>query len=200
MDIYGDTQSGNCMKVKYTADHLGLSYTWHSVDIVNGGSRTPEFLQINPQGQVPAVVLKDGRVLSQSNAIIAYLAENTRLLPADRFARAQVLQWLFWEQYSHEPYVAVCRFHMHYLGKGKETREAWRVERGEAALDALEDQLSQRQWLVADQFTIADIALFAYTHVAQEGGFDLAPRAGVRRWIAACGTALGVPLATEAEG
>ncbi|MEM6499884.1 MAG: glutathione S-transferase family protein, partial [Pseudomonadota bacterium] len=156
MDIYGDTQSGNCMKVKHTADYLGLSYTWHSVDIVNGGSRTPEFLQINPQGQVPSVVLEDGRVLSQSNAIIAYLSENTRLLPTDRFTRAQVLQWLFWEQYSHEPYVAVCRFHMHYLGKSKETREAWRVERGESALDALEDQLSQRQWLVADQLTIAD--------------------------------------------
>ncbi|MEM7747168.1 MAG: glutathione S-transferase family protein [Pseudomonadota bacterium] len=192
MDIYGDTQSGNCMKVKYTADHLELSYTWHSLDILDGSTRTPEFLQVNPHGQVPVIVLEDGRVLAQSNAIIAYLAEDTELLPSDRFARAQVLQWLFWEQYSHEPYIAVCRFHMHYLGKSKETREAWRVERGEAALDALEHHLSQWRWLVSDQFTIADIALFAYTHLAHEGGFDLTPRPSARRWIAECGEVLAV--------
>ena len=137
MEIYGDTQSGNCMKVKYTADLLGLEYTWNHVDIMSGGSRTQEFLKLNPQGQVPIVVLEDGRPLSQSNAIISYLAQDSELLPDDAFARAKVLEWLFWEQYSHEPYIAVCRFHMHYLGKTAEQLEDWRVQRGYQALAAM---------------------------------------------------------------
>lgn len=192
MDIYGDTQSGNCMKVKYTADLLGLVYRWHAVNIMEGGSRNAAFLSINPHGQVPVLVLEDGRSLSQSNAIISYLAEGSHLLPSESFARAKVMQWLFWEQYSHEPYVAVCRFHMHYLGKSRATREGWRVERGEAALDALEDQLSHSQWLSGDQFSIADIALFAYTHLAEEGGFDLSSRLSVTRWVSECSTVLGL--------
>ena len=192
MDIYGDTQSGNCMKVKHTADLLGLGYRWHAVNIMEGGSRNAEFLRINPHGQVPVIVLGDGRSLSQSNAIISYLAEGSHLLPSESFARAKVMQWLFWEQYSHEPYIAVCRFHMHYLGKPRATREGWRVERGEAALDALEVQLSNSQWIANDQFSIADIALFAYTHLAEEGGFDLSSRPNVTRWISECRSALAL--------
>ncbi len=191
MDIYGDTQSGNCMKVKNTAELLGFSYNWVPIDIMKGESRTPQFLQLNPHGQVPVIALDDGRALSQSNAIIGYLAQGSRLLPDNPYDHAKVSQWLFWEQYSHEPYIAVCRFHMHYLKKSKETREAWRVERGEAALDALEQQLSKTNWLACNQFTIADIALFAYTHVAHEGGFDLCARPSIQRWINDCAAEIG---------
>ncbi len=191
MDIYGDTQSGNCMKVKYTAELLGVAYIWHHVDIMQGASRTEEFLKLNPHGQVPAIALADGRTLAQSNAILIYLAQGSRLLPDDPYQQAKINQWLFWEQYSHEPYIAVCRFHMHYLGKPKQTREPWRVERGEAALDAMEQHLTDAQWLAGDSFSIADIALYAYTHLAGEGGFDLAARPHVRRWIDECCEQLG---------
>ncbi|WP_420564513.1 glutathione S-transferase family protein [Thalassobaculum sp.] len=186
MRILGDTASGNCLKVKYAADHLGLSYTWTDIDIMKGESRTPEFLALNPMGQVPVIVLDDGRALGQSNAILQYLAEGTDLLPADAFDRAKVAEWLFWEQYSHEPYIAVCRFHMHYKGEPKETREAWRVHRGEAALDAMDRALTGRDFLVGPNLTIADIALLAYTRLAEEGGFDLASRPAVGNWIGRC--------------
>ncbi len=186
MKIYGDSNSGNCLKVKYTADYLGLDYEWIAVDITHGESRTPDFLEINPQGQVPVIQLEDGRCLAQSNAIIRYLAQGTALLPGDAYLQAKVDEWLFWEQYSHEPYIAVCRFHMLYLGKPKESREPWRVERGEQALDYMENHLAGRQWLAGDTFTIADIALLAYTRVVHEGGFDLETRQNVRQWIQDC--------------
>lgn len=192
MKIHGDLQSGNCLKVKYTADALGLSYDWVSVDILQAESRTPEFLALNPQGQVPVIVFEDGRSLAQSNAIIRYLARGSRLLPDDAFLRAKVDEWLFWEQYSHEPYVAVCRFHMRYLNKPKDTRDAWRVERGEMALDLLEHHLSRSDWLVGSDLSIADISLLAYTRLAEEGGFELSTRPGVRRWIAGCEDALSI--------
>ena len=186
MKIYGDSNSGNCLKVKYTADYLGLDYEWIAVDITQGESRTPDFLEINPQGQVPVIQTEDGRCLAQSNAIIRYLAQGTALLPEDNYLQAKVDEWLFWEQYSHEPYIAVCRFQMLYLGKPKESREPWRVERGEQALDYMEDHLAGRQWLAGDTFTIADIALLAYTRAAHEGGFDLDSRQNVRQWIQDC--------------
>lgn len=186
MRILGDTASGNCLKVKYAADHLALSYDWSDIDIMKGESRTPEFLAINPMGQVPVIVLEDGRTLGQSNAILQYLAEGTALLPSDPFDRAKVAEWLFWEQYSHEPYIGVCRFHMVYKGEPKETREPWRVERGEAALDAMETGLTGRDFLVGSGLTIADIALLAYTRLAEEGGFDLGTRPAVGNWIARC--------------
>lgn len=190
MIIYGDLQSGNCLKVKYTADALDLPYDWDSIDILQAESRTPEFLALNPQGQVPVIVFDDGRHLAQSNAIIRYLARGSRLLPDDAFLRAKVDEWLFWEQYSHEPYVAVCRFHLRYLNKPKDSRESWRVERGERALDLLEQHLSHSDWLVGADLSIADISLLAYTRLAEEGGFDLSSRPGVRRWIAECEDAL----------
>src|SRR6202020_1816163 len=117
MKIYGDTNSGNCLKVKWVCDHLALPYTWLSVDTLKGETRTPEFLKRNSAGQVPVVEFDDGRPLAQSNAIIRYLACGSDLIPADGFAAAKMDEWLFWEQYNHEPYVAVCRFHMVYLGK-----------------------------------------------------------------------------------
>ncbi len=184
--IYGDMISGNCLKIKYTADYLGLPYRWEAVDILKGQSRTDGFLAMNPSGQVPVLELDDGRILSQSNAIISYLAQDSTLIPKDSFNQAEVNQWLFWEQYSHEPYVAVCRFHMLYQGKPAHEREAWRVERGEAALNDLEHALQNKNWLVAEQFSIADIALLAYTRLAAEGGFDLAKRPRTRQWIARC--------------
>ena len=186
MRIYGDLNSGNCLKVKYTADYLDLEYEWIPVDITQGESRTPDFLRMNPQGQVPVIELGDGRCLAQSNAIIRYLARGSALLPEDPYLQAKVDEWLFWEQYSHEPYIAVCRFHMLYLGKSRESREPWRVERGEKALDHMENHLAGSQWLAGNSFTIADIALLAYTRGAHEGGFDMALRPRTTQWVQAC--------------
>jgi glutathione S-transferase len=190
MRIFGDSISGNCLKVKWTADLLGLPYTWAQVDIMKGETRTPAFLAKFPQGQVPAVAFDDGRSLAQSNAIIRYLAHGSRLLPEDRFAQAQVDEWLFWEQYSHEPYIATTRFHVLYQGRPLSERDAWRVERGQKALDFMEGRLAGRTWLLGDAFSIADIALVAYTRMAGDGGFDLGPRPNVRAWIARCETEL----------
>ncbi|MGH6816765.1 MAG: glutathione S-transferase family protein [Hyphomicrobiaceae bacterium] len=186
MKIYGDLGSGNCLKVKYTVDYLRLPYVWVPVDILKGESRTAEFLRVNPAGQVPAVDLGDGRCLAQSNAIVRFLARGSSLLPDDGFTQAKIDEWLFWEQYSHEPYIAVCRFHMHYLKRSKDTRDPQRVARGEAALDLMERHLDARTWFVGETPTVADVALVAYTRVAHEGGFDLALRPNVRAWIERC--------------
>lgn len=192
MKIYGDMGSGNCLKVKYTADFLDIPYEWVEVDIMQGESRTPEYLAVNPAGQVPTVVFEDGRTLAESNAIILHLAEGSALVPADAFERAKVNELLFWEQYSHEPYVAVCRYQMVYLGKPKEEREAWRVERGEAALDHMEGLLDGKDWLVGGQLTLADISLLAYTRLAGEGGFDLTGRPNLQAWVTRCEKILGL--------
>ena len=186
MKIFGDLNSGNCLKVKLVADYLNLSYEWVPIDITKGEAKTDEFLAINPFGQVPTIVLDDGRSLAQSNAIISFLSEGSSLIPIDHYSRAKVNEWLFWEQYSHEPYVAVCRFHMFYLKNSKETREQWRVEKGEQALNTMNEHLSQNKWLVGSTPTIADISLLAYTRVADEGGFDLSARPNVVRWIKDC--------------
>jgi glutathione S-transferase len=192
MKIFGDLGSGNCLKVKYTADRLGLTYSWVPVDITKGETRTAQYLQAFPMGQVPAVEFPDGRRLAQSNAIIRFLARDSALLPGDAFVQAKIDELLFWEQYSHEPYVAVCRYHMVYLGRPKEAREPPRVERGEAALDFMDRMLSDRIWFVGETMTVADIALLPYTRLAREGGFELAPRANVLRWISGCERELGL--------
>jgi glutathione S-transferase len=193
MIVYGHVGSGNCLKVKYTADFLALPYTWRPVDITKGETRTPEFLAINPAGEVPAVVFGDGRAIAQSNAIIRFLARGSDLLPEDAYDQAKVDELLFWEQYSHEPYVAVCRYLMVYVGKSKEERDPKRVSGGEEALDFMESNLRGREWLACGRFTIADISLLAYTRLADEGGFDMAQRPGVLAWIRRCESALKLP-------
>ena len=192
MRIYGDIISGNCLKVKYTADRLELRYKWVPVDILKGETRTRDFLRMNPMGQVPVVELDDGRHLAQSNAIIRYLARGSPLLPENSYLAAKVDELLFWEQYSHEPYVAVSRFHMKYLGKPKETRETYRVQRGESALDLMQQLLEGRDWFVGDAITVADIALLPYTRLAHEGGFELGGRPNVIAWIKRCEDVLGL--------
>ena len=183
MRVYGDSISGNCLKVKWAADHLGRPYTWIETDILKGESRTPEFLAMNPAGQVPLVVLDDGRPLAQSNAIILHLAEGSDLIPADAYDRARMLEWMFWEQYSHEPYVAVARFHVRYMGKAVADLEPRLVERGNGALQRLEDGLAGSSFLVGETVTLADVALVAYTRVAHEGGFDLARYPRTAAWV-----------------
>ncbi|HYD43691.1 MAG TPA: glutathione S-transferase family protein, partial [Phenylobacterium sp.] len=157
-----------------------------------GASRTPEFLAINPAGQVPAVILEDGRPLAQSNAIILHLAEGSALIPTEAYERARMLEWMFWEQYSHEPYVAVARFQMAYLGKRKDELEPRIVERGEGALARLEAGLAETPFLVGQSVSLADVALVAYTRVAHEGGFDLAAYPKVQAWVARVEQALAI--------
>ena len=183
MKIYGDSISGNCLKVKWVADLLGLSYDWIETDIMVGSSRTPDFLAMNPAGQVPVVILDDGRPLAQSNAIILHLAEGSDLIPKDAYDRARMLEWMFWEQYSHEPYVAVARFQVRYQGKSAAELEPRLVERGRAALQRLEDGLAGSPFLVGSSPSLADVALVAYTRVAHDGGFDLANYPRVRAWV-----------------
>ncbi|MFT4251677.1 MAG: glutathione S-transferase family protein [Caulobacter sp.] len=190
--IFGDGKSGNCLKVKWTAEQLRLPYEWIEVDILEGESRTPEFLAMNPAGQVPTVILEDGRPLAQSNAILLHLAEGSALTPADPYLKARMYEWLFWEQYSHEPYVAVARFQVAYMGKPVESLDAKIVERGHAALARLETALSGGGFLVGDRLTLADIALVAYTRVAHEGGFDLSRYPAVKAWVGRVEAALGI--------
>jgi glutathione S-transferase len=192
MEIYGDSNSGNCLKVKWVSDRLRLPYSWIEVDTMKGGSRTGEFLKLNPFGQVPTVQLDDGRALAQSNAIIRYLARGSDLIPTEAYAEAQMDAWLFWEQNSHEPYVAVCRFQMVYLGKPAGSLDPNLVKRGEAALDQLERTLAEKRFLLGESFSLADVSLLAYTRMAHEGGFDLAPRVALRRWIGEAERELGL--------
>ena len=193
MKIYGDRQSGNCLKVKWVCDRLALPYDWIEVDTLRSETRTPEFLKLNSAGQVPTVEFDDGRTLAQSNAIIRYLARASDLIPIDDFAAAKMDEWLFWEQYSHEPYVAVCRFEMRYLGKKASDLDPEKLNRGYAALRRMERHFAETPFLVANCFSLADISLLAYTRLAHQGGFDLMPFAALRRWIAACEGILGLP-------
>ena len=195
MKIYGDTNSGNCLKVKWVCDHLARPYDWVSVDTLKGETRTTEFLKLNGAGQVPTVVFDDGRVLAQSNAIIRYLARGSDLIPADDFAAAKMDEWLFWEQYSHEPYIAVCRFQMVYLGKPASDLDPDKIKRGYFALARMEQQLAATPFLVGDAVSLADVALLAYTRVAHEGGFHLDGYGSLRRWIGATERYLGLPPA-----
>jgi glutathione S-transferase len=192
MKIYGDTNSGNCLKVKWVCDYLALPYRWIDIDTMKQQTRTAEFLKLNSAGQVPTVELDDGRTLAQSNAIIRYLARGSDLIPTEAFAQAKMDEWLFWEQYSHEPYVAVCRFQMVYLGKPASGLDPEKVKRGYAALDRMEQHLAGSKFLVGDAASLADVSLLAYTRVAHEGGFDLGKHAHLRRWIGEAERALGL--------
>ena len=193
MDVFGDLNSGNCLKVKYTADFLGLPYRWHEVDIMAGESRTAEFLAMSPFGQVPVVRLVDGRTIAQSGAIMRYLARGSALLPEDAFTQAEIDQWMFWEQNFHEPNVAGARFHVVYRGESVETRALEKVEKAQAALDFMDTALERRDFFVGSSLTIADIALLGYTRLAPQGGFDFDGRTALTRWIARCEEVLGLP-------
>ena len=181
LTIYGDSISGNCLKVKFVADWLGLPHDWVEVSVMNRETRTPEFLALNPAGQVPVVRFADNRVLAQSNAIILHLAENSALVPKDAFDRALMFQWLFWEQYSHEPVIAVRRFQKLYLNKPDTEIDPGLLPRGEKLLAQMESHLADRDYFVGAQMTLADIALVAYTRLAPQGGFVLPPR--VADWV-----------------
>ena len=186
MKIYGDTNSGNCLKVKWVCDHLALPYIWIDVDTMKRETRTTPFLKLNPAGQVPTVEFDDGRTLAQSNAIIRYLARGSDLIPADAFAAAKMDEWLFWEQYSHEPYIAVARFWKHFFAKltpQQEIELPVRMEKGYAALGVMEQHLAHHLFFVDERFGLADIALYAYTHCAGEGGFNLDNFPQVTAWL-----------------
>jgi glutathione S-transferase len=192
LQIYGDRISGNCLKVKWTAEKLGVAHRWIQTEVRKGETRTPEFLAINPAGQVPTVVLDDGRPLAQSNAIILHLAEGSALIPTDPYARARMLDWMFWEQNSHEPYVAVARRLRLIEGRPADQVDPGLMQRGAAALARLEQQLAATPFLVGEALTLADVALVAYTRVAHEGGFDLAAYPAVNAWVARVEAELGV--------
>ena len=183
--VYGDYQSGNCYKVKLMLHLLGQEYQWHPVNILNGDTETPEFLAKNPNGKVPVLELADGTCLWESNAILNFLADSSEFLPSEPRLRTQVLQWQFFEQYSHEPYVAVARFIQFYLGMPEDRIvELGKLQkRGYKALFVMEQQLQRTPFLVGEQYSIADIALYAYTHVAHQGGFDLSPYPGIQAWL-----------------
>jgi glutathione S-transferase len=192
MKIHGDANSGNCLKVKWVCDKLALPYTWIEIDTLKGGSRTPEFLKLNGWGQVPTVEFDDGRTLAQSDAIIRYLARGSDLIPDDPYRAAQMDAWMFWEQNSHEPYVAVCRFHTVYLGKPVADLDPNLVKGGYAALDHLERHLGGARFLIGGTFSLADVSLLAYTRVAHEGGLDLDRYPVIRRWIGDAERVLGL--------
>ncbi|MBW4562175.1 MAG: glutathione S-transferase family protein [Mojavia pulchra JT2-VF2] len=183
--LYDFLPSGNGYKIRLLLTQIGMPFERIEVNITKGETRTPEFLSKNPNGKIPLLEIEPGKYLAESNAILVYLSEGTEFLPYDRFLRAQVLQWLFFEQYSHEPFIATSRFLISILGKSEENQEAikQRREPGYAALKVMENQLTFHTFFVGERYTIADIALFAYTHVAHEGGFDMTQFPAIQAWI-----------------
>lgn len=184
--VYGDYNSGNCYKIKLMLSLLGIAYQWIPVDILSGETQTPAFLEKNPNGKIPVLELEDGTCLWESNAILNFLADGSHFLPAEPRLRTQVLQWQFFEQYSHEPCIAVARFIQFYLGLPEERLAEYRSlqKAGYRSLAVMEQQLKRTPYLVGEMFSIADIALYAYTHVAHQGGFDLAPYPAIQHWLA----------------
>ena len=186
MHLFDNLDSGNGYKVRLLLAQLGRRYDWTDLDLDAGATRKPEFLQRNPNGRIPTLELDDGTNLAESGAILWYLAEGSPFVPSDRLGRAQVLQWMFFEQYSHEPYVATPRYIVKHLPVDHARRAELpsRLATGRAALGVMDRHLQSRRFFVAERYTIADIALYAYTHVAHEGGHDLGPYANVRAWLA----------------
>jgi glutathione S-transferase len=183
--LYGYLDSGNGYKIRLLLAQLSRPYTYRELDITKGASRTPEFLHKNPNGRTPTLELEDGTCLAESNAILWYLAESSSFLPSEPLARAQVLQWMFFEQSSHEPFVATARFIVRHLPRDSPRRAElpMRLEQGRFALRVMETQLEGRPFFVGGRYSIADIALYAYTHVAHEAQLDLAPYPKVRGWL-----------------
>ncbi|MBJ9722342.1 glutathione S-transferase family protein [Acinetobacter calcoaceticus] len=184
MVVYGDVNSGNCYKIKLLLSLLNIKHRWIHIDILKKDTQTTEFLSLNPNGKIPVLVLDDGRVLSESNAILGYLAEGTEFLATDPYIKAKIYQWMFFEQYSHEPFIAVARFINKYLGLPLERIEEYHnlQPKGHKALSIMDNALVKCDYLVGSQFTIADIALYAYTHIAEEGGFDLNLYPNIQAW------------------
>ncbi len=185
LQFYGDSISGNCYKLQLVCSELAIHYVWHEMDILAGDTQTHKFLALNANGKVPLMVLQDGRSLAESNAILSYLAHESDLAGTDRYAKASVLQWLFFEQYSHEPFIATSRFIVKYLGSPPDRQADLDAKKpgGYKALTIMERQLQSNEYIANDEFSIADIALYAYTHVAHEGGFDLDEYPSVRTWL-----------------
>ena len=185
MKIYGDTQSGNCYKVQLVCQLLNIDHQWIDVDILAGDTKSDDFLKKNPNGKIPLLELNSGETLSESNAIINYLAFGSDLYPNDRLAQARVLQWQFFEQYSHEPFIAVARFINKYLGLPADKADEYAAKQtgGHKALHVMEQQLAQTPFLAGEKVTTADISLYAYTHVADEGGFELDAYPAIRAWL-----------------
>ena len=183
MTIYGDSISGNCLKVKFVADRLGLPYDWVEVSVLKAETRTPEFLALNPAGQVPVVRFADNGALAQSNAIMLHLAWGTDLIPADAFERAQMFQWLFWEQYSHETAIAVLRFQKFYLKKTDSEIDPALPGKCARVLKLMNEHLEARDYFVGGRLSLADIALVAYTRFAHQADIDLAAYPNVRLWV-----------------
>jgi glutathione S-transferase len=185
MKIYGDTKSGNCYKLKLICGLLAIEHEWIPVDILLGGTRSEDFLKLNPKGQIPVCVTDTDEVLTESNAILYFLAQQSHYWPADRLAQTRALEWLFFEQYSHEPSIAVARFIKFYQQMPEHRRQEYdlKLKAGYRALDVMERHLDQRQYFATDHCSIADISLYAYTHVAHEGGFDLSNYPAITAWI-----------------
>ncbi|MDV7341696.1 glutathione S-transferase family protein [Terasakiella sp. A23] len=185
LTLYSNQGSGNCYKVRLLLHQLGYDLDIKEMDVVSGECQGDEFLKINPVGKVPTLILDEGMVLTESNAIMLHFADETQYMPMDHFDKSQAFQWLFWEQYSHETAIAVARYSMHYLGNTEKDDDRlpalW--EKGYKALDVMEDHLKDKDFFVGDRYSIADIALFAYTHVADQGGFDLAKYPNVLTWL-----------------
>src|SRR4051812_8348787 len=190
--VFGDSISGNCLKVKFVAERLGIPYDWVEVSVLKGETRTAEFLAMNPAGQVPVVLFADNGVLAQSNAIILHLAENTDLIPADAFERAQMYQWLFWEQYSHEPAIAVLRFQKLYLKKTDDAIDPGLRPRCLKVLGLMNSHLEGRAYFVGTKLSLADIALVAYTRFAHQAGLDLKAFPHVAAWVHRIENDLGI--------
>ena len=184
--LHDNSFSGNGYKIRLLLTQLGTPFERVDYDIDRGATRTPQFLKLNPNGRIPVLEFDDGRILAESNAILSYLAEGTPYLPEDRFERALVLQWMFFEQYSHEPNVATLRYWITHdlLDDERRAMVAGKRRWGYAALDVMEQHLAQRRYFVGERYSIADIALYAYTHVAEQGGFELARFPSVRAWLA----------------
>jgi len=186
MKVYGDIYSGNCYKIKLLMSLLGIKHEWIHIDIKKDESHTKEFLKMNPLGKIPVLEIKKDCYLSESNAILSYLAQGTTFFPENPYKRSKVLQWQFFEQYSHEPYIAVARYIAKYQGLPEERRPEYESKQngGHKALKCMEQQLQQTRYLTGEQMTIADISLYGYTHVADEGGFDLQEYSAIQRWLA----------------
>ena len=185
LKLYEYPSSGNCYKIRLLLTQLGIPFERIPVDILKRESRTPEFLSKNPNGRVPLLELEPGKYLPESNAVLYYFSQETPFFPTDKFEQAQVMQWMFFEQYSHEPYIATSRYWISILRKPEEYKQALEQKQplGYAALGVMEQQLKNHPFFVGDHYTIADICLFAYTHVADEGGFDLTGFPAILGWI-----------------